>query len=50
MKHERCELNLIDQTNKELEAQKAHCSRKLETQVEIKSTYKRKLLGKDVVL
>ena len=42
---------LIDQTNKELEAQKSLAIQKLETQVdEISQLIKEKLLGKEVVL
>jgi len=43
--------NLIDKTNKELEAQKATALKKLETQVdELSQLIKEKLLGKEVVL
>ena len=44
-------VKLIDQTNKELEAQKSIALQKLETQVdEISQLIKEKLLGKEVVL
>jgi len=43
--------NLIEQTNKELEAQKSLALQKLETQVdELSQLIKEKLLGKEVVL
>jgi F0F1-type ATP synthase membrane subunit b/b' len=43
--------NLIQQTNKELEAQKSLALQKLETQVdELSQLIKEKLLGKQVIL